>query len=1585
MNRYTSHTLRCLWVLLLLLLYRPASVYSQNYYPVHVNVQVLPPYGVYLTDYYSSNRDRLIVTLLNRDKQQRPLQVKLRVRIKNSSSFQLSSRDELYYPMITLESGVPLRLTGIDLGAYLSDEKIRMEGRLNEGKLPTGMTEFSVQALDYATGRVLSDWGTGRAWLEMKQPPTLNIPLKNEQVAYRTPQQIRFQWMPRHQGLAGTEYEFVLKELPDNGSEPQSAFSYGQEIYRTRTRFTTLNYTQLEPSLIPGKMYGWQIRAIAKDGADEIGMFENNGFSEVGWFELNDNCPAPTQVTAKGGYRKMTLTWNSLPEQRSFVVEYRPKSEHSLYEWTSVRTFDTSLTAYELTPGWKYEYRVGALCLTDKPVYSSLGEITLSVDNEERLAQCGVWPDVDFSNKEGKENLSVGEVVIIGRDFPMTVTQISPQGNGWYSGKGRLTLPWIFDMPVAVQFSRLRINTDNRQIDGEVETETDPNASNIGNTNELDYGGKPTTAAKVIIVTQELDFTIPAVPEATFDPESGELIIFDTDGEPHVIATQKNEGESIFPMIVEDADGNKYQIDAPPADDSAAPDADGDNGTSSGGLQKPVITPIKDASSGFNKKSMSDKFEDVITFTKGDGKYAFDAGREPWYETAQLIQQYYHSLGKNYIAPWKLIPVGESDVVVAELFSTTLDKKKVHFVLGDGTALPAREVNGKWELKLPSVQSGETYEVFALYEDKKNKYETLGKLNVVSYPSQRKTVTLVAVNGSLPDVSWTERELNRIYNPYGIEITVKTDPILKNNTEWDDDKDGALNLNGSGFFTKETKEMRKLRTLYEKTATNYDRNAYYIFVMNRATAGDEPDHHLVVQGDMPRGKQFGYIFMDKTSNTPRLIAHELGHGMFTLRHSFDVNYSGDKFKSTTGNLMDYNNGEDLAVWQWNILAHPAPLTWFDSKDDAQSAERDKLLALKQQLASLGHDYAIFALKCNSKTPVDGKSILIGEFRYYLLKLNTKADGTISPEIVVFENIKTKPEYIDEVQLLPAEEAFLIRNFVENSKIVLRLSKLDIANYPAACDTKNLLDIAGFAKSLQKDLLAGELKYANDLLDQITKAVQAKLENKFFETVKLCVNISSSTGSTRNILTSGLTRCEDAELRIDIKIDAKSGEVVTSITQSENYLSPYVSALQREADSRGIKVSVESLRQQVLNDLRSKEVSHTFFDVLADKLKPLLSDKVATFVESVQASQKIVKNIWEHGEINKSTWYSKDSEHSQWPVYSQFHPLAGGVTDGVIDEMVGLPMACKDIYHLMSDEEQRAAFAQVFTKAGMNQMWEALKTEATETLNDTERLQHFGSKTVVQVSTVLTGGVSKAGAILTISKQVADNALPPKITKFIDKIRKLERYQKEKYVHMPDRIDKFFKSLSPDILEKLSNVPGFDRVMNDMAQHWGKFHGGKFQIEYAGRLIGEGKTISFEVSNLSDNLKRVYDIVIHSDNSTRRFVAHSLELKNWKQIYTKTIKSQLVKDIAKMKELGDIQWIFRKTAKNPFTEQSLRESIIETLKKADVKKELSNLFDENGSFAFKMTTVFKARITKVDDLIEVLNRPEKFNEIFKIVD
>ncbi|WP_455592190.1 hypothetical protein [Bacteroides sp.] len=1585
-----------LWIFLLAILC-PVTASAQNSYPVHVSVQALPPYGIYLRDYYSGTRDKLIVTLLNRDKDRRTLQVKLRVQIKNGSMFSLRSRDELYYPMITLESGIPLRLTSADLAAYLAPEKITMQGYLNQGKLPTGMTEFSVQAVDYITGRTLSEYGTGRVWLEIKQPPTLNMPLKDEQVAYKDPQHIRFQWMPRHQGLANTMYEFVLKLLPDNGVAPQSAFAYGQEIYRTQTRFTTLNYTHLEPMLMPGSRYAWQVRAIAKDGIDEIGMFDNNGYSEIGWFELNDNCPAVTNVKATGGYRKMTIEWKGTPQQREFFVEYRPKSSQDFYDWTSTRTFDTSFTAYQLNPGWTYEYRVGAICMKDKPVYSPIGEITLSENNEAIIENCGVPPIIDLSNQTPKEDLKVGDVVIVGGDHPMTITELSSQGNGWYSGKGKMHLAWIFDINIAMKFNRLRINTDNRQIDGTAESETDPKAAQIKNTNELDYGGTRTTAGKVEFAVKKVDFTVPETPVAQYDTETEELIVFDTEGKPHVVETKKNEGESIFPMVIEDKQGNKYQIDAPPADDTSI--QPGGDGTGSGGSkQQPVISKIEDAPSGFDPSKLAADADFSVRFLPGNGKYAFDAGREPWYQTAQLIKEHYRRLENDYIAPWKLIPVGENDVVEAVIAGNGADKKKIKFALKDGNGMPAREENGKWIITLPAVKSGETYEVFAIYEEKKGKPQTVGKLNVVSYSKQKHTVTLVPVDGATPDISWLETQLNNIFTPYGVTITVKVDESLKGDTSWDLDGDGALNLNGSGFFSKETNEMKALRKLYQKTSPKYDRNAYYIFLSQRAKAGEEPDAGLAVQGDMPRGKQFGYIFMQNSANTPRLIAHELGHGIFTLLHTFDVNYSGNKFKSATTNLMDYNDGTELAVWQWNIMAKPAPLTWFDNEDDAKSVEsnNNKRNALLQQLIKLGPGYACFALRCNSQAKNESYYWRIENYRYYLFKVNSSSDGTISPEIIDLKADKIETSFDSRIPPLntPTDEAFLVQAISENGNTVLKACAVDINDYPRACEADNPLNIEGFNKQLQKDLHSCQppviTNNSDFSIDDITSAVQEKLDNAFFKDVKLCVDITTSTGAQRTLQTTGLNRCEDAEIKIKVDIDEATGQVGVSINPSESYLSEYILEVQKEADARGIKVNVEDLRNQIINDLKSKERSRSLFDKLTDQLpesvRKIVKNRVATFVEGVQASQKICKNVWDKGEINKSTWYSKDSDHQQWPGYCQFHPVVGGLEDGVIDEIVGIPLAIKGVYEIMTDEQQRQALKGLFSAEGMSQMWESLKTEATETLSDNERTEHFGSKTVVQVASTLTGGVGKLGSIMTAGKTVAVGILPTKITKFVDKLRKVEKYAKGKYARIPDRIEDLFKGISPETLNKMINVPGFDKVLDDMAQHWGKFYGGKFQIEYAARLLEQGKKIRFEVNNLSDNLKRIYDIVIDGEQGVTRMLVQNLELKNWKQLYSETIKKQFIqKDLVKMKELGEIQWVFKKTAENAFTPESLRKEIIETLKKVDMKEELSKLFDEEDIFKKKISATFKAEIEDVDDLIDAIEKPDIFNKIFKITE
>lgn len=182
-----------------------------------------------------------------------------------------------------------------------------------------------MQVIDYYTGRPLSDWHTARAYLDIKKPPFLNLPEQDAQVALRDPLFIRFQWTPRHQGLSGTEYEFVLKELPDNGVAPQSAFAYGQEIYRTHTRSTSLSYTHLDPLLLPNRRYAWQVRALAREGMNEVRMFEHGGYSEISWFTLNDQCDAPRGLKAQPRLPRLTSLGLKLSARQAISLNAVPR------------------------------------------------------------------------------------------------------------------------------------------------------------------------------------------------------------------------------------------------------------------------------------------------------------------------------------------------------------------------------------------------------------------------------------------------------------------------------------------------------------------------------------------------------------------------------------------------------------------------------------------------------------------------------------------------------------------------------------------------------------------------------------------------------------------------------------------------------------------------------------------------------------------------------------------------------------------------------------------------------------------------------------------------------------------------------------------------------------------------------------------------------------------------------------------------------------------------------------------------------------------------------------------------------------
>lgn len=982
-----GHSLR-LFVLLLTVCFGVSGRLFGQYYPIHATVQWPAPQSPYLADYSTGSRDRLIVTLLNRDLQQPLLYAKLRLQIK-SGSFTARSREEVSYPQLELQTSVPLRLTGVDLSPYLQPQHLQMTGRLEQGRLPSGYAELQLQVIDYYTGRPLSDWHTARAYLDVKKPPFLNLPERDAQVALRDPLFLRFQWTPRHQGLSGTEYEFVLKELPDNGAAPQSAFAYGQEIFRTHTRSTSLSYTHLDPPLLPNRRYAWQVRALVRSGVEEVGMFEHGGLSEVSWFYLNDQCDAPRGLRAQTHYAKVDLSWGKVVGTTGYVVECRPKTKLNVYEWARTETAEERLTLAQLKPGWTYEWRVGTRCTSDRPVFSDVREFTLSKQNEALLADCGKEPVRTDLRGEPHLGIRAGDVVTIGGDYPMTITEVTALGDGWYSGKGKTRLKTIIDAPIALRFDRLRINVDKYQIDGSVEASYDEKRGTIANTDYIDDGGRDLRPATLRLREKQLSFTLPESPQFHFDAGTGTLTVQDAAGNAQRIDLQLPEGEgykSVFPLLVTDKEGNSYRIQ--PAVASTEDDHDTSSTHGQVALQSERVERMGD----FDSEALSKKYGQ-IRFSGQGGRYAFDPGSASWYQKSVKLDRFYKPFAKDYIAPWKLIPEGEQDVVTAEYTGNkTIDPQRVRFASEPrSTALPASydASSKRWSMRLPSVSSGESYEVFAIYEG-----EVLGKLRVSSYAQQRHKLTLVPINDAKLDKAQIERELNGVYGSVGIHFDVEVDERMRGDYSWDRDGDRKLSIVGKSFFgrvreVKESAEMDYLKKAYTQLAGTLD--GVYLFVVDAAGGLEAQPKDLL--GEMPRRSRFGYIFSGNspnggTSDLGYTIAHELGHGLFTLQHTFDDEYGGRKSQGQTDNLMDYAAGKELAAFQWNVLANPAVFTAADSQRQGDLV-RERALVVAHNGGITPNGKVILSVKATNSNHIAILTIIPGSYYVHGITLSSR--------------------------------------------------------------------------------------------------------------------------------------------------------------------------------------------------------------------------------------------------------------------------------------------------------------------------------------------------------------------------------------------------------------------------------------------------------------------------------------------------------------------------------------------------------------------------------------------------------------------
>lgn len=471
-----------------------ATIMAQIF-PVQVTPQILPPYSFRLSDYATSTREKLFVNLLLTDAMESGRGVRLRMNVEGPG---ISFRTVDFVagaPPIVLNGGVNLRLSNFDLRPYFElNNLIGISPQQYGQQLSEGQYRFCFEVYDQFSGQRISNNSCANIYLQLNDPPLLNVPFRGDVVTAQQPQNLIFNWTPRHINAAGVQYEFTLKELWDTGMDPQASFFAAPPLYQTTTFANTLHYGPAQTPLLEGRTYGWQVRAFVSDGFTETSLFRNNGMSEVYHFTYRADCHPPRFVLSEAqNARTVRITWQ-MGEQLRYRVQYRKKG-YGDGDWFGLWSRTNEAIIRNLEPGTIYEFRVGGDCspLSVSPKggegsgeglsFSPIHEFTTPTEEEMAYYNCGIPPEIEIGNQEPLLNLGVNEVFTAG-DFPVTVVEV--QGNnGGFSGQGFITVPYLANTKIAVGFTNITINTDYELIDGLVETEYDPSWANVGSVDQF--------------------------------------------------------------------------------------------------------------------------------------------------------------------------------------------------------------------------------------------------------------------------------------------------------------------------------------------------------------------------------------------------------------------------------------------------------------------------------------------------------------------------------------------------------------------------------------------------------------------------------------------------------------------------------------------------------------------------------------------------------------------------------------------------------------------------------------------------------------------------------------------------------------------------------------------------------------------------------------------------------------------------------------------------------------------------------------------------------------------------------------------
>ncbi|MGE0569196.1 MAG: fibronectin type III domain-containing protein, partial [Bacteroidia bacterium] len=844
-------------------------------YPVQISGQLTPPYSGFIQDYAEPGSEQLRIILHFNDFSKSNYDVKLKFVIKGNG-FSMSSKQFLNLSPISLNPGQPILISGSDLAPYLSANNLDFVGinqssYIQNKSLPEGYYSICITAFDYNTNIKVSNEFCVNAWFTYSNPPLLNFPVCNSNIAPLNPQNILFQWTPVNVGspnsALNTVYDFMLYEIrPDSNANPNQIVLSTAPIFSTTVSQPFLNYGIVEPNLNLYMKYVWRVRVRDITGRD---WFTNNGFSQICTFTYG------SASNVLGGASKLSLNTNAI-SHRMGKADWNKQASFSSYRlqvkkqgtenWFDFIVNESTEKIPNLEPNTTYVCRVrGEGTFTGD--WSEESEFTTPNEPNYSCNNANFFPDILNAKPLPIEKAISGMIIQTGQ-FEVLVEQIAPNGPpGWYKGNGRAqSLSGLF---VNVKWEAIYIDDNQRHQQGIIEAET--------------KGVDKWLQQWDLVQAQENAHYTDGKIDSIYI--NGNQVCYTFPGNSNEICVPTPSNSNV--MVVRDSEGNEYQIQLVPAPPK-----------------------IVGKSNYFNFSSDSLNCNDSLKVVfKGlnNQQFGFDEKQyAAWHDNYEIIKL----KTTNYFVPNKSVGHSETDVVMAEITLPYFEEKDLSFKTGKNNTLNY-ELLGQTKAIVKDIPADAGY-IYAYYKNKK-----VGKLTIVSLDKLEKELVLVPVNGTNLDIN--KDSLNKTFAQANVTWKVN----VAANFNYDLGNDG-LEAADASLFSKYSDEMRALRDAYVKHDTAYNKKAYYVFIVPKF---NNPE----VKGYMVRGRAVGFmtpLSFGKGSGD-RLLAHELSHGAFGLEHSFPK-----LEKNNTNNLMDYGEGKQLVKSQWYAIQGSKPIfNWFDEEED----------------------------------------------------------------------------------------------------------------------------------------------------------------------------------------------------------------------------------------------------------------------------------------------------------------------------------------------------------------------------------------------------------------------------------------------------------------------------------------------------------------------------------------------------------------------------------------------------------------------------------------------------------------------------